>query len=316
MRVVLLMFAFLVGTESIYAQNVFKCTDGSGKQIFSDRPCEANSATKAAPTARPATPSNTAVYMSLNNTAAPAELVAAYVKCQSALKIRSVDAYADCLSSRRANGVKQAKTMASSIVESTAQLTPPQPTVVDGKLTKTEGRGTLRLSGSVDGKTQYGVIDLLLEEGIWKVDQQAWSSRAFETADQARTTVKSMNDQQTSKACTDAKAEPQGYKSSMLDLLAGEILVAKLSVPGGSSLPFEYASATEQNVMFRADASARLRCKYGNDYPISICYASEPCVSSWFAGRKFPSQNGRVRGVVKNGGAEPIDVTVVIGKPF
>ena len=195
-------------------------------------------------------------------------------------------------------------------------MTPSKPTFVDGSTNRNDGRGTLRLTGSVDGKMRHGVIEFVLENGVWKLDQQAWSDKAFESAIQARAEIKSINDQQTTKACADAKTETAGQKTQLLDLLAGETLVAKLKLMAGTSAPFEYASPTEQSVMFRANATASLRCKYGNDYPISICYGAEQCLGSWFAGRKFPSQNGRIRGTVKNTGTDPIDVIVVIGKPF
>ena len=127
--------------------------------------------------------------------------------------------------------------------------------------------------------------------------------------DQARSKASSEDH---AKTCAKALNEQPNARSPWIDVHPSEKLVARLNVPPNSAKPFKYSNSGELVVMFRPNATDRMRCKYGNDYPVAICRGPKTCISSWYTGLKLPSVNGRIQGIIKNSGSEAIDVIVIV----
>lgn len=132
------------------AQNLYRCLDREGKVTFTDRFCP--EASRQSPEQK----SHVPVPVSLPDSCAelaPAELVVAYNLCVQALKSRVLESYASCLSRRRAGPLRQHRQYWDSMLQAMAGVTPLQTKVVDGKLNRTAGMATLRLTGEKDGGT-------------------------------------------------------------------------------------------------------------------------------------------------------------------
>lgn len=288
------------------AQMTYRCVTAEGKITFRDKPCELASETQLIHG------SSTSEGAAVQDGKAPQELVNAYNRCQNALRRRALETYSDCLSRRRGDTVRQAKTSFEGLAVSTLAFIPKAPKTVDGSVNRTEGRGTLRLVGELDGKLRYGVMDFVLEQGAWKLDTQKWSHVPFDEMPKFDAELKASKQRQQDFVCSAAKDEPLGGKTALLDIQAGEELISRVVVAAGSSQPFVHPSPNAQLVLFRANATARLQCKFGTNYPVSICYAGEPCLGTWYGGRIMQAVDGRIRGIIKNTADESIEVIVFV----
>lgn len=305
---VLVAGLLLLAPERAAAQPTYRCIGAEGKISFSDRPCELASETQLIHGR--ATSGGAAA--AVQDGKAPQELVDAYKRCQSALRQRALETYSNCLSRRRGDMVRQAKTAFEGLAVGTLALMPEAPKTVDGSVNRTEGQGTLRLTGELDGKRRFGVMDFVLEQGAWKLDTQNWSNVPFDEMPKFVAELNASKQRQQDFVCSAAKDEPIGGKTVLLDIQPGEKLISRFVVAPGGSRPFAHPSPNAQLVMSRANATARLQCKFGTNYPVSICYAGEPCLSTWYGGRIMQAVDGRIRGVIKNTADEGIEVIVFV----